>query len=69
MSNIPGISMSALIWFVVLYLAVSIGIGLYAATRVKGATDYVVAGRRLPLYMKDASNLDKDQKPLAAWPW
>ena len=38
-----------LIWFVVLYLLVSIGIGLYAATKVKNSADYVVAGRHLPL--------------------
>jgi len=32
--------------FVVLYLAASIAVGLYAATRVRGASDYAVAGRR-----------------------
>ncbi|MEO8135734.1 MAG: sodium:solute symporter family protein [Betaproteobacteria bacterium] len=47
--------MSTLIWFVVLYLAVSLGIGLYAATRVKGSADYVVAGRSLPLYIVTAT--------------
>ena len=38
-----------LIWFVVLYLLVSIGIGLFAATRVHSAKDFAVAGRHLPL--------------------
>ena len=38
-----------LIWFVVLYLMLSIGIGLYVATRVHTAKDFAVAGRRLPL--------------------
>lgn len=38
-----------LLWFVVLYLMVSIGIGLFAATRVHNAKDFAVAGRRLPL--------------------
>lgn len=38
-----------LIWFVILYLLVSIGIGLYASTRVHNARDFVVAGRNLPL--------------------
>jgi len=38
-----------LIWLVVLYLLISIGIGLYASTKVKNSTDYVVAGRHLPL--------------------
>ena len=35
-----------LVGFIVLYLAVSLGIGLYAATRVRGAADYAVAGKR-----------------------
>ena len=38
-----------LIWFVILYLLVSIGIGLFAATRVHSAKDFAVAGRHLPL--------------------
>ncbi|MBC7945142.1 MAG: sodium:solute symporter family protein [Burkholderiales bacterium] len=37
--------------FVVLYILISIGIGLYAATRVHNTQDYVVAGRSLPLYV------------------
>lgn len=35
--------------FVILYLVVSIGIGVYAATRVHNTSDYVTAGRSLPL--------------------
>ena len=38
-----------LIWFVVLYLMLSIGIGLYVATRVHTTKDFAVAGRHLPL--------------------
>jgi SSS family solute:Na+ symporter len=38
-----------LLWFVVLYLMVSVGIGLFAATRVHSAKDFAVAGRSLPL--------------------
>jgi Na+/proline symporter len=38
-----------LIWFVILYIAVSVTIGLYAARRVKNTADYVVAGHHLPL--------------------
>ena len=38
-----------LIGFVTLYLLVSIGIGLYASTRVHSAKDFAVAGRSLPL--------------------
>jgi len=35
--------------FVILYLLLSVGIGLYAATRVHSAKDFAVAGRSLPL--------------------
>jgi SSS family solute:Na+ symporter len=38
-----------LLWFVVFYLLVSVGIGLLAATRVHNAKDFAVAGRSLPL--------------------
>ena len=38
-----------LVWFVVLYLTVSVGIGLWAATRVHNTKDFAVAGRTLPL--------------------
>ncbi|MBI5923392.1 MAG: sodium:solute symporter family protein [Betaproteobacteria bacterium] len=38
-----------LLWFVVAYLMVSVGIGLYAATRVHNTKDFAVAGRHLPL--------------------
>jgi Na+/proline symporter len=38
-----------LMGFVVLYLVLSIGIGLYAATRVHSAADYITAGRSLPM--------------------
>ena len=41
--------MTALLGFITLYLLVSIGIGLIAATRVKNARDFAVAGRMLPL--------------------
>ncbi len=39
-----------LLWLVILYLAISVGIGLYAATRVHNARDYIVAGRNLPFH-------------------
>lgn len=38
-----------LISFVALYLLVSIALGVYAATKVHDAKDYVTAGRKLPL--------------------
>jgi SSS family transporter len=44
-----------LIAFVVLYLLVTIAIGLWAAKRVQNSKDYVVAGRSLPLYMNTAT--------------
>ncbi len=40
-----------LLGFVILYLVVSIGIGMYAATRVHNARDSISAGRSLPLYI------------------
>lgn len=44
-----------LIGFVILYLVISIGVGVYAATRVHTARDYVVAGRHLPIYIVTAT--------------
>ena len=38
-----------LIWFVVLYLLFSVGVGVYASRRVHNSRDFVVAGRHLPL--------------------
>ena len=37
-----------LLWLVIAYLAVSIAIGLYGASKVHNAKDYVTAGRNLP---------------------
>lgn len=42
---------SNLIWFVAIYLFVSIAIGLLAALRVHSARDYITAGRHLPVYV------------------
>ena len=38
-----------LLGFVILYLLISVGIGLFAATRVQNSKDFAVAGRSLPL--------------------
>ena len=38
-----------LIWFIAIYLVLSLGIGVYASTRVNTSRDFVVAGRNLPL--------------------
>lgn len=43
-----------LLGFVILYLVISISIGMYAATKVHNAKDYITAGRSLPLYMVTA---------------
>lgn len=40
-----------LLGFVVLYLILSIAIGMYAATRVHNARDYIAAGRSLPIWI------------------
>jgi SSS family transporter len=40
-----------LLTLVIVYLLVTIAIGLYAAKRVKSSADFAVAGRRLPLVM------------------
>ena len=40
-----------LLWLVALYLALSIALGLFAATKVHNASDYITAGRHLPLYV------------------
>lgn len=38
-----------LLWFVILYLMISVAIGLWASTKVHNAKDFAVAGRSLPL--------------------
>jgi len=40
-----------LLGFVILYLVASIGIGLFAATKVRDAADYITAGRTLPMFI------------------
>ena len=40
-----------LLWLVALYLALSIALGLFAATKVHNSRDYITAGRHLPLYV------------------
>ncbi len=44
-----------LVSFVLFYLLVSIGIGLWAARRVHNSKDYLLAGRSLPLYINVAT--------------
>src|SRR3954467_3972808 len=40
-----------LVTFVVLYLVGTLGIGVWAGTRIKNTTDFAIAGRSLPLVM------------------
>ena len=40
---------------IVLFFAVRMGVGIWASKRVQNAADYIVAGRRLPIYMVGAS--------------
>ena len=46
-------------WFVILFIAlfflVRLGVGIWAGRQVQDNTDYVVAGRRLPIHMAAAS--------------
>ena len=44
-----------LLWFVIIYWIISVGIGLYAATRVHNTKDFAIAGRHLPFYMVTAT--------------
>ncbi len=44
-----------LLWFVIAYWIISVGIGLYAATRVHNTKDFAIAGRHLPFYMVTAT--------------
>ncbi|GAB4133451.1 MAG: sodium:solute symporter family protein [Bacteroidia bacterium] len=41
--------------FIILYIAISLGIGLYASRRVKTEEDFVLAGKNLPLYLSSAT--------------
>jgi len=47
--------MNGLIWFVILYWVISVGIGLYAARYVNNSKDYAIAGRSLPMYVVTAT--------------
>lgn len=47
--------MSTLLWFVILYWIISVGIGLYAARMVNNSKDFAVAGRSLPMYVVTAT--------------
>ena len=44
-----------LIWFVIVYWVISVGIGLWAALRVRSTADFAVAGRSLPFYVVTAT--------------
>jgi Na+/proline symporter len=39
-----------LITFIVLYLVITVGVGVYASKRIRTGDDYVNAGRNLPFF-------------------
>lgn len=47
--------MNTLLWFVVLYWVISVGIGLYAARYVNNSKDFALAGRSLPMSVVTAT--------------
>lgn len=47
--------MGTLIWFVILYWVISVGIGIYAARYVNNSKDFAIAGRALPMYVVTAT--------------
>ncbi|MCB1582478.1 MAG: sodium:solute symporter family protein [Xanthomonadales bacterium] len=47
--------MSVLGVFIICYVVISVAIGLYAARRVNNSTDYILAGRSLPIYITVAT--------------
>ena len=47
--------MNTLLWFVILYWVISVGIGLYAARYVNSSSDFALAGRSLPMYVVTAT--------------
>lgn len=47
-----------MLWIgIIVYVAVLIGIGMWSSRKVKGMNDFLVAGRRLPLWMATATLL------------
>ena len=44
-----------LLWFVIIYWIISVGIGIYAAKWVHNSKDFAIAGRRLPMYVVTAT--------------
>ena len=47
--------MNTLIWFVILYWVISVGIGIYAARYVNNSKDFAIAGRALPMSVVTAT--------------
>lgn len=44
-----------LLWFVIIYWIISVGIGIYAAKWVHNTKDFAIAGRRMPMYIVTAT--------------
>jgi SSS family solute:Na+ symporter len=47
--------MNILLWLVILYWVISVGLGLYATRYVNNSKDFAVAGRSLPMYIVTAT--------------
>lgn len=47
--------MNTLIWFVILYWVISVGIGMYTVRYVRNSRDFAVAGRSLPMSVVTAT--------------
>ena len=41
--------------FIIVFFAIRMGVGIWASRKVSDAADYIVAGRKLPIYMVGAS--------------
>lgn len=41
--------------FIIIYLLITLGIGVYASRRIKNDADFLLAGRKLPLYLDTAT--------------
>ena len=59
--------MNTLLWFVILYWVISVGIGLYAARYVNNSKDYAVAGRSLPMYVVTATVFGRMDHEVIDW--
>ena len=53
--EIPASNLTIIVACIVVFFAVRMLIGYLASRKVNNTTDYIVAGRRLPIYLTGAS--------------